>query len=179
MYQIRINRRKKGRTDTSKKRETRSEFEKLADRHTGRKIRVLRSDGGGEYLHGFLQGHFEKAGIRHDLTVAYSPHHDGVAERINRTLVGPFRSMIHGKGLSKDLPAEALATAVYIRNRMTRRTRITVIQMDHLQEKSSPNVIMEKHLNRKLMMVMNKKMNRMKYWTLQPSVQLMIVSIKF
>jgi len=97
-------------------------FEKLAERHTGKKIRVLRSDRGGEYLSEFLHGHLENAGIKHELTVAYTPHQNGVAERMNRTLVSLVRSMLHGKGLSKDLWAEALATAVYIRNRVTCRS---------------------------------------------------------
>jgi len=55
-------------------------FEKLDERHTGRKIRVLSCERGGENFSEFLQGSFDKAGIKNELTVAYSSHQSGVAE---------------------------------------------------------------------------------------------------
>lgn len=57
-------------------------FKKLAEIHTGRRIRCFRIyRGGGEYLSNELKRHFSERGIDHQLTTAYSPHQNGVAER--------------------------------------------------------------------------------------------------
>ena len=46
-----------------------------------------------------------------------TPQQNGVAERMNRTLVEAVRSMLSDAKLPKCFWAEALATAVYLRNR--------------------------------------------------------------
>ena len=97
------------------------EYEKYAERQTGNKIRILRSDRGGEYLSKSLTTYFKHQGIVHELTAAYTPHQNGVAERANRTLLNLVRSMMHHMKTTKSLWAEALSTAVYARNRMTSR----------------------------------------------------------
>ena len=47
-----------------------------------------------------------------------SPEQNGVAERMNRTLMESARSMLSHAGLSNKYWAEAVATAAYIRNRI-------------------------------------------------------------
>ena len=59
----------------------------------------------------------KKDGIKHELTVSQTPEQNGVAERMNRTLVESVRSMLVGANLPQRFWAEALATAVYLRNR--------------------------------------------------------------
>ncbi|GJS87278.1 retrovirus-related pol polyprotein from transposon TNT 1-94 [Tanacetum coccineum] len=51
----------------------------------GRKIKVVRSDRGGEYVSPFADL-CAKHGIRHEFTAPYSPQQNGIAERKNRTL---------------------------------------------------------------------------------------------
>ncbi|GJR87318.1 retrovirus-related pol polyprotein from transposon TNT 1-94 [Tanacetum coccineum] len=51
----------------------------------GRKIKVVRSDRGGEYVSPFAKL-CAKHGIRHEFTASYSPQQNGIAERKNRTL---------------------------------------------------------------------------------------------
>ncbi|GKC38507.1 retrovirus-related pol polyprotein from transposon TNT 1-94 [Tanacetum coccineum] len=51
----------------------------------GRKIKVVRSDRGGEYVSPFAEL-CAKHGIRHEFTAPYSPQQNGIAERKNRTL---------------------------------------------------------------------------------------------
>ena len=46
------------------------------------------------------------------------PQHNGVAIRMNRTLVESAKSMVYHAGLSKSFWAEAINTAAYIRNRI-------------------------------------------------------------
>ena len=95
------------------------EYEKYAERQTGRKIKILRSDRGGEYLSTSLSKHFQDRGIVHELTTAYTPHQNGKAERFNRTCMNLVRSMLHNRNVPKQFWAEALSTAVHVRNRVT------------------------------------------------------------
>eukprot|EP00253_Pinus_taeda_P019494 PITA_19494 len=50
-------------------------------------------------------------------TVPHTPQQNGVAERKNRTLVECARSMLQGKNISNVFWAEAINTAVYLKNR--------------------------------------------------------------
>jgi len=54
---------------------------------TGQKLKVLCSDGGGEYTAGEVQSFLKEKGIKHELTTADTPQHNGVAERMNHMLV--------------------------------------------------------------------------------------------
>ena len=50
---------------------------------------LLRTDNGGEYM----STEFQKSkGIQHELTIAYTPQQNGIAERMNRTLMESARS---------------------------------------------------------------------------------------
>ena len=55
--------------------------------------------------------------MHHERTVPKTPEQNGVAERLNRTLVEMTRSMLLDSKLPHNFWAEALATAAYIRNR--------------------------------------------------------------
>ena len=116
------------------------EYEKYAERQTGRKIRVLRSDRGGEYLSNNLTSYFKHQGIVHELTAAYTPHQNGVAERFNRTSLNLARSMMEHMSVPKRFWAEVLSTAVYIRNRVTSRALPSNLTPHHIWKKSTPTV---------------------------------------
>ena len=92
------------------------EFEAATTNDSGESIGTLRSDNGGEYLSNELEEYLKSKGIHHELTVPHSPEQNGVAERMNRTLMETARSMIAHAGLPDCYWAEAVATAVYLRN---------------------------------------------------------------
>lgn len=94
------------------------EFEAAATNEAGRSIGTLRTDNGGEYLSRESEDYLKEKDIKHKLTVPYSPQQNGVAERMNRTLVESARSMIAHAKLPNMYWAEAISTAVYLRNRM-------------------------------------------------------------
>ena len=71
------------------------EFKALVENHTGRKIKVLRLDNGGEYTSNEFVDFCAREGIKKELNVPYNPQQNGVVERKNRTIVGATRSMIH------------------------------------------------------------------------------------
>ena len=57
-------------------------------------VKVLRSDNGGEYLGNDFKRYLSENGIHHQLTVAYTPQQNGVAERMNRTLLDLVCNML-------------------------------------------------------------------------------------
>ncbi|CDF39893.1 unnamed protein product [Chondrus crispus] len=79
-------------------------------------------------------------GTQHQLTTAYIPEQNGVAERLNRTLIDLVHSMLSHKQVSKRFWAEALATSVYVRNRVTSRTLPVNATPHHIWMNSTPNV---------------------------------------
>ena len=103
-------------------------------------VKVLRSDNGGEYLSDDFKNYLSENGIHHQITVAYTPQQNGVTERMNRTLLNLVRSMLHYKSLPKHFWAEALATAVYVRNRVTSRSLPSNITPHHLWFGKSPDL---------------------------------------
>lgn len=56
-------------------------------------------------------------GIRHQMTTRYTPQQNGVAERLNRTIIEKARSMLRSKHLDNSFWADAVACACYLMNR--------------------------------------------------------------
>ena len=77
----------------------------------------MRTNGGGEYVSTEFNEFCESERIIHEVTPPYTPQHNGVAERKNRTLLNMVRSMLKSKNLPKYLWGEAVNTAAYILNR--------------------------------------------------------------
>ncbi|KAJ0802818.1 putative RNA-directed DNA polymerase [Helianthus annuus] len=91
-------------------------FKAKVENETNRKIKAFRSDRGGEFCSNEFMAFCEQEGIRRDLTPPYTPEHNGVSERKNRTIGEMALSMLHEKNLSNVFWSEAVATAVYLRN---------------------------------------------------------------
>ncbi|KAH9294951.1 hypothetical protein KI387_038539, partial [Taxus chinensis] len=94
------------------------DFKDLAEKQAERSIKVLRTDNGGEYVNNRFMNFCTFEGISLQHTVAYSPSHNGVAERKNRTLKEMATCMIHSKSLPPQYWAEAVNCANYIQNRV-------------------------------------------------------------
>ena len=93
-------------------------WKKMIETQTGRKIKRLRSDNGGEYKSDPFQKICQNEGIVRHFTVPGTPQQNGVAERMNRTLVDKVRCMLSQSKLSKVFWAEALSYASFIINRL-------------------------------------------------------------
>ena len=96
--------------------ETFKRYEALLMRQKGARIKRLISDRGGEYLSTDFSDHLQKEGILRNLTVHDTPEHNGIAERLNRTLLEKVRAMLHASQLPKSLWGEAIQHAVYLKN---------------------------------------------------------------
>ena len=93
------------------------EYEAMVTNMTEKKIKILRSDNGGEYTSKEFSNYLKEKGIQQQLSVPRTPQQNGVAERMNRTIQETARSMMHNAGQDKKFWAEAVCTAVMIRNR--------------------------------------------------------------
>lgn len=97
-------------------------YEAWLSNQYGARIKCLRTDRGGEYRSDEFSEHLKKAGTVRKLVVHDTPEHNGVAERLNRTIMEKVRAMLHESGLPKFLWAEATSHAVYLKNRTWTRT---------------------------------------------------------
>jgi len=83
---------------------------------TSQKLKVLRSDGGGEYTAGEVQSFLKEKGIKHKLTTADTLQHNGVAEHMNRTLVKWVHTMLVEAELPDTYWWDALRYATLLHN---------------------------------------------------------------
>ena len=93
----------------------------LVENQSSKKLKILRSDGGGEYVNHDMHNYLAEKGIRHETTVAETPQQNGVAERYNRTLLESIRAIKLTAGVPDTLWAELANTATYLRNRLPTR----------------------------------------------------------
>ena len=90
-------------------------FHASVERETGRKLKCVRADNGGEYrgpFEEYCKGH----GMKFEKTVPKTPQHNGVAERMNRTINDRVRCMLSHAKLPKSFWGEAMRTAVGLIN---------------------------------------------------------------
>lgn len=93
------------------------DFKALVENQQIKKIKILRTDNGLEFCNAMFDSYLADAGIVHQKTNTYTPEQNAVSERMNRTLVERARCMLFDAGLDKRFWAEAVNTAVYLRNR--------------------------------------------------------------
>ena len=87
------------------------------ENETGLRVRVIRTDNGGEYTSQPFNKLCTDKGIMHPFTNPYTSEQNGVSERLNRTLVESARSMLYHAKMPLKFWAESVNTAVYLRNR--------------------------------------------------------------
>uniref|UniRef100_A0A2N9IBB7 Integrase catalytic domain-containing protein n=1 Tax=Fagus sylvatica TaxID=28930 RepID=A0A2N9IBB7_FAGSY len=92
-------------------------FKARVELESEKKIKCLRTDNGGEYTSVEFDSFCQQEGIKRQFTVAYTPQQNGVAERMNRTLLERTRAMLRTAGMAKTFWAEAVKTACYVINR--------------------------------------------------------------
>ncbi|MCI13909.1 copia-type polyprotein, partial [Trifolium medium] len=117
-------------------------FKKKVEKYSEKSIKILRTDGGGEYTSNEFKQFLVEQGIEHEITAPYTPQHNGLAERRNRTVLNMVRSMIREKSLPSYLWGEAASTAVYILNKCPTK-RLTKSVPEEIWSGRKPTV---KHL---------------------------------
>ena len=94
------------------------QYRTKVENETGKKIKSLRTDGGGEYTGNVCRKYLVDSGITHHITPPYTPEHNGIAERANRTIMEMVRCMLFDARMGKEFWGHAALTAVHIINRL-------------------------------------------------------------
>ena len=94
-----------------------TEFVEQVENLSGYRVKSLRSDNGTEYSSQAFAEYCKIKGIKREYTIPYTPQQNGVAERANRTIMESVRSMLYHANLPLIFWAEAVSTAVYLKNR--------------------------------------------------------------
>ncbi|GJW49842.1 retrotransposon protein, putative, ty1-copia subclass [Tanacetum coccineum] len=96
--------------------ETFKVFKNEVENQLGKTIKAIRSDRGGEYISQEFKDYLKANGIVQQLTPPYTPQHNGVSERRNRTLLDMVRSMMNLTTLPLSFWDYALESATRILN---------------------------------------------------------------
>lgn len=94
-----------------------TEWKKMVETQSDRKLKKLRTDNGLEFCNQKFDCFCKKEGRVRHRTCTYTPQQNGVAERLNRTIMNKVRSMLSESGLDKKFWAEAVSTSVYLINK--------------------------------------------------------------
>lgn len=93
------------------------EFKTFIEKYMDAKIKILRSDNGGEYGSADFATFMRKEGIKHQKTIPHTPEQNGVAERMNRTLLERAKCLMFDANLPPCFWGEAFNMATYLINR--------------------------------------------------------------
>ena len=92
-------------------------FKAYVEKEAGTHIVCLRTDRGGEFNSKEFSIFCNHHGIFRQLTAAYTPQQNGVAERKNRTIMNAVRTVLHDKQVPKSFWPEAVRWCVHVQNR--------------------------------------------------------------
>ena len=92
------------------------EFKALVENLSKNKIKILRSNNGGEFTSNEFNDFCKEDGITRELTIPYIPQQNGVAETKNRYIMEVLKAMIHDQDLPMYLWEEVAKTSVYVQN---------------------------------------------------------------
>ena len=88
----------------------------MVESKTGKRLKCLRSNNGGEYCSKEFDDYYSYHGIRREKKVPRTPQENGVSERMNRKIMERARSMRLHAGLPLQFWADAVDTIVYLIN---------------------------------------------------------------
>ncbi|SGZ15881.1 BQ5605_C029g10708 [Microbotryum silenes-dioicae] len=86
------------------------------ENETGRRVKTLRSDNGGEYVSTAFNGFCVARGIRRKLTIPYTPEQNGRAERLNQSIVEGTLALLINSGLPRTCWDEAAMCYIHTKN---------------------------------------------------------------
>jgi hypothetical protein len=92
-------------------------FKSLAEKEVGSLMGCLRTDRGGEFTSKDFNEYCLLNGIKRQLTAAYTPQQNGVAERKNRRIMNLVRSMLSEKYIPREFWPEVVNWCVLVLNR--------------------------------------------------------------
>jgi len=94
--------------------DTFKKWKALVENETGKRLKCLRSDNGGEYCIKEFDRYSSENGIRRENIVPGTPQENGVSERMNRTIMEHARCMRLHAGLPLQFWADVVDIVVYL-----------------------------------------------------------------
>jgi transposase InsO family protein len=82
------------------------EWKTMVENQIEKKVKTLRTDSGMEFCSHEFKSYCRSEGIVRHYTVPYTPQQNGVAQRMNRTVISKARCMLSNSGLSRRFWAE-------------------------------------------------------------------------
>lgn len=82
-----------------------------------KKVKVLMTDNGLDFCNARFNDYCKKNIIEIHRTCTYTPQSNGVAERMNKTVMEKVRCLLNESGFEEELLAKAAATTAYLINR--------------------------------------------------------------
>jgi transposase InsO family protein len=89
----------------------------MIERQADRKVKVLRTDNGGEFCSAAFNDYCRQEGIVMHHTIPYTPQQNVVAKRMNRTIISKAHCMLSNAKMNKGFWAKAANTVCYLINR--------------------------------------------------------------
>ena len=99
---------------------------KMMDVQLNKKIAVIRSDNGGEYVNKDMLNFCLAYGIHHERTLPYSSFQNGVAERSIRTIIEMTRTLLAEADFKENLWPLATSHATMLRNLIVQKDQSTI-----------------------------------------------------
>ena len=93
-----------------------------AEKKSGKGLKALRSDGGGEYLNQQFKKYLEANSIQLIVSPPYSLTQNVYAERANRTIMESARCILEDSKLDKKFGGQAVLTVAHIHNHVPSRS---------------------------------------------------------
>jgi transposase InsO family protein len=92
-------------------------FKNLVEKEAGSLVGCLRTDRGGEFTSKEFNEYCSMNGIKRQLTAAYTPQQNDVAERKNQTIMNLVRSILSEKCIPREFWPEAVNWCLHVLNR--------------------------------------------------------------
>ncbi|EKD00935.1 hypothetical protein A1Q2_04808 [Trichosporon asahii var. asahii CBS 8904] len=101
------------------------EWQAHAECQLERRVKVFRTDNGGEYLSRLFKEHLAGKGITHQTSCAHTPQQNGVSERANRVICERAIAIMHSERIPLSLWPQVIETVVFLKNRAPSRSVTT------------------------------------------------------
>jgi hypothetical protein len=93
-------------------------FKKMVENLLSRTIKIIQSDGGGEFMSKAFTTFLQHHGIIHQISCPYTPQQNGVVERKHRHIVEMGLCLLSQSSLPLSFWLETFSTAVFLINRL-------------------------------------------------------------
>ena len=93
-------------------------FTNLVETQYNKKIKILRTDNGTEFINQNFENFTNSKGIIHQTSYVYTPQQNGVSERKNRHLLEMTRILLFQNHVPKIFWSDTVLTSTYLINRL-------------------------------------------------------------